>query len=398
MNKKIFFLIDGLADKPYKNTPLRLAKKPNIAQLLPYSFLGKFFPLKKNEWPKTAHASVSQLANLGILGYDVKNIYAKRGPIEAIGSDIEYKNGWLALRFDFGTINEKMRVIDRRAGRNIFGLDEIINDLQKIELEIPFTIQRTYGHRGVIIFKAELSDKISNSDPLKLGKKILKIKPLAKDELSKKTFVFVQKFLDASFEVLKNHPANQQRIEKNILSANYLLTREAGNQLPELIGMPLNPLWRETSGAHIPALVIAENGVIKGTCKLAGFETLTIPEIEPIKQLDFIFNAIKQNYQQYNLIYVHLKGADEAGHDKNCEKKKNVIETFDRYFGNLVSEIGIENFTYIITGDHITDCKTGRHEFGAVPILYINKNIKSNNPQEFSEITAKTLLKNIWDL
>jgi 2,3-bisphosphoglycerate-independent phosphoglycerate mutase len=408
MNKTIFFLIDGLADKIRNNTPLKLAKKQNINKLLPYSFLAKFFPLKKNEWPKTGYASVSQYANLAILGYDIKNLYLKRGPIEAIGSEsdadlrglnsdrrgINYQDGWLAIRFNFGSVNEKMRVIDRRAGRSIFGLDELAQDLQKINFEIPFIIKRTYGHRGALIFKQKLSDKISNSDPLKISKKILKIKPLAKDGLSQKTARIVQKFIDIASVKLKEHPVNQQRIKNGLLPVNCLLLREAGNQLPNLSNASLiNSNLSRTRNR----LVVAENGVIKGTCKLAGFETLTVPEMDLEEQMNFIFDAVKKNSQTYDLIYSHIKGADEAAHDKNCKKKKGVIEAFDKCFSNLITAMEIENFTYIITGDHITDCQTGQHEFGAVPILFINKNIESNNPKEFSEISAREEIKNIWN-
>ena len=385
MNKTIFFLIDGLADKPRGDTPLKLAAKPRINKLLPYSFLAKFYPLTKQEWPESGYASVSQYANLGILNYSVKNLYLKRGPIEAIGSDIEFRNNWLATRVDFGTTDKNLKVIDRRAGRNTWGLNEIVNDLNKIKLDVEFALKHTYKHRGVLILKQKLSDKISNSDPLKTGKKALKIQPLATDKLSKQTAEIVQKFLEISNKQLNKHQINIKRIKKGLLPINYLLTREAGNKLPKL---------RKFSNK---ALVIAENGAIKGTCKLAGFHTLTVQEIELNGQMDFIFDAIQKKAAKYNLIYVHIKGADEAAHDKNCVQKKQIIEIFDKYLGNFIEKFGIDNFSYVITGDHITDCKTGKHEFGAVPILFIGKNNTTNNPKEFSEISAQKQISNIWN-
>ena len=119
MARVIFFLIDGLGD-PGTITPLKLAKKPNINKLLKDSFLANFEIFEKNEWPKEGYASLTGLANLKILGY--KKVKVKRGPLEALGSDIDFENGNLALRVDFATVDKNLKVIDRRAGRNIFGL------------------------------------------------------------------------------------------------------------------------------------------------------------------------------------------------------------------------------------------------------------------------------------
>jgi 2,3-bisphosphoglycerate-independent phosphoglycerate mutase len=377
MARVIFFLIDGIAD-PGEKTPLKLAKKPNINRLLKNSFLANFEIFKKKEWPKYGSASLTGLANLKILGY--KNLKVKRGPLEAIGSDIDFKNGELALRVDFGTVDKNLKVIDRRAGRNTFGFSELEKAIQGILFDVPFHFHRTYGHRGVLIFKERLSSFISDSDPFSINKKVKKIKPLKKDKLSLKTAKIVQKFLDQAYYVLENHPINKEREKRKILKANYLLTREAGNSLPKL-----ENFFRKYGLKN--GLVIAENGALKGSCKLVGFSALTLPEIENIKErYDFYQKGIFENFNKYDLIYLHLKEADEASHDKNFKKKKEFFEFFDNWFSKIYKKF--PQTKYIITGDHITNTKTGKHEFGNVPILIINHKEK-NHPKEFSEIEAK---------
>jgi len=389
MAKVIFFLIDGLGDPGIK-TPLKLAEKPNINKLLKNSFLGSFEIFEKKEWPKRGFASLTGLANLKILGYKIRGI--KRGPLEAIGSDIDFENNQLALRVDFGTVDENLKVIDRRAGRNIFGLNELSKAIQEILFDIPFHFHRTYGHRGVLIFKEKLSPHISDSDPLEKNKKVKKIKALKKDPLTKKTARLVQKFLDQVHYVLENHPINKKRAEKKILKANYLLTREAGNNLPKL-----ENFFKKYNLKN--GLVIAENGVVKGGCKLAGFETLTLPEIEDLKKrYNFYQKGIFENFSKYDLIYIHLKEADEASHDRNFEKKKEFFEFFDSWFDRIYKKF--PQVKYIITGDHLTSTKTGKHTFGDLPILIIN-HWEKNSPKEFSEIEAKKKKiklkpKNLW--
>jgi 2,3-bisphosphoglycerate-independent phosphoglycerate mutase len=377
MARVIFFLIDGLGD-PGINTPLKLAKKPNINGLLRNSFLANFEIFNRKEWPQKGYASLTGLANLKILGY--KNLKVKRGPLEAIGSDIDFENGNLALRVDFATVDKNLKVIDRRAGRNTFGFSELERAINEILFEIPFHFHQTYGHRGVLIFKEKLSSFISDSDPLEKNKKVKKIKALKKDPLTKKTAKIVQKFLQFAHYVLESHPINKEREERKILKANYLLTREAGNNLPKLENFFKK--YNLTNG-----LVIAENGVVKGGCKLAGFDALTLPEIENIKQrYNFYQKGIFENFNKYNLIYLHLKEADEASHDKNFKKKKEFFEFFDSWFVKIYKKF--PQVKYVITGDHLTNTKTGKHTFGNLPILIINHKEK-NHPKEFSEIEAK---------
>ncbi len=379
MARAIFFLIDGLSDRIRLKTPLRLAKKNNIGKLLKNSFLAQFLTLKK--WPKIGSSSITGLANLSILGYDFPITKIKRGPLEAIGASINYRDGELALRVDFATVSKNLKVIDRRAGRNYFGLDQLAKDINSLPFPIPFHFQRTYGHRGVLIFHKKLSPFVSDSDPLRIKTRVKKIKPLENDSLSRKTAEILQEFLDKTHYFLDSHPINKLREKRGFLKANYLLTREAGNFVPKL-----KNFFKKTKFKH--GLVIAENGVVKGGCLLAGFKALTLPEIENLQQRYlFLKEKILENFTKFDLIYIHLKEADEASHDKNFDQKKKFFEFFDKWFGELIKNLP-QNLIYIITGDHITDTRTGKHIFGPVPILIINfKN--PNIPKEFSEIEAK---------
>ncbi len=381
INNVFVLIVDGLADLPKKETPLKKAFKPNINSLLPNSLIFKFFPLTKKQWPKTGYASVSQYANLGILGYKVEKYKIARGIIEAIGSEIKYKDGWLAMRVDFGTVDENLIVIDRRAGRNIYGIDKIVEDINKMDFEIPFLLQRTYGHRGVLIFKKELSDKITCSDPLEKGKKVLRIEPIGKSEKAKESAEIVQKFLDKCYLLMNSHYINLKREKLGLLKVNYLLTREPGNKLIKI------PNFFKKYGFK-NGVAISENGVMKGTCKLAGFDCVTVPEMDTEDQMYFIFKKAVEMKNKYQIVYMHFKGADEAAHDKDFEKKVKIIEQLDKNMNYFLRNINLENSIIILTCDHITDCNSGKHEFGYVPLLLYSPNLKGNE-KDFSEEEAK---------
>ena len=382
--KIIFFLIDGFADFPSSKTPLRLSNKPFLDSLIKKSkvFLTNILPLEKSYWPKYGEASVSGLANFGILGYKIHPELFKRGPYEALGSGIKYKNGWLAFRANFASIDKNFKVIDRRIGRNTYGLDILEKEINRIKLKIPFIFKRTIGHRGVLIFKERLSDKISFNDPLSNNKKIEKIKPLVKSKLAFKTSEIVNEFLYKTYKVLENHPINKERIRKKILPANYILLREGGIKI-----LRLKNFFEKFEFKN--GVIIATLGVDLGTCLSVGFKKYILKESENIdEEFKNVLNGLKNNLNKYELIYVHLKKADEAAHDKNFEKKKEFFEKFDRFFSKIYSD----KIKYAITGDHITSVKTGKHSFGPVPLLFFNSSLV-NKPKEISEIEAIKLGK-----
>ena len=356
MMKILFFVFNGLADFPEDKTPLSEAKKPNIDFLANKGIVGNLQLLKKSDWNEQTRASVSHLANISLFGYDIKNFPLKRGILEAISAGIEMKNGWLALRCDFATIKDGI-IVDRRVGRETYGLDEIAKDLNKIDIGIPFIFERTYGHRAVLVIKEKLSDNFKANDPFSNNLPPKEFK--AKDKEAKKSVEIVKKFLEEATKVLENHKINKERIRKGMLPANYLLFREPGNRI-----IALTPSFRKRF--NVKPLVISERGVMKATCMLAGFDAIEIPEgLDYKKGIRFIFERVEESLPSYDFIYVHIKWTDEAAHDGDFERKKRVIEEFDKYLENYRNFEG----RIVITTDHITSCKTRKHEFGSVPVL-----------------------------
>ena len=122
MRKKIVFIvIDGLADLPINGkTPLMQATKPNLDWLASNGMTGEINLFKKSFWSKIASRSISHLANISLLGYSPEKYNLQRGVLEAVGADLPIKNGELAIRCNFATVDEELRVIDRRAGRNVW--------------------------------------------------------------------------------------------------------------------------------------------------------------------------------------------------------------------------------------------------------------------------------------
>ena len=104
--KIVYVLLDGVGDLPHPDienkTPLQAAKTPNMDKLAKNGKMGEVISVGKGIAPE------SDIAVFNMLGYKFDHTdYAGRGVIEAIGTGIDFKDGDLALRGNFSTLDEK---------------------------------------------------------------------------------------------------------------------------------------------------------------------------------------------------------------------------------------------------------------------------------------------------
>ncbi|MEM7825022.1 MAG: hypothetical protein QXO27_03555 [Candidatus Aenigmatarchaeota archaeon] len=374
MKKIVLLVLDGLADLPISTTLLKEAKKPNLDYLARNGLTGELTILPDSYWRKHGKLG-SHTLNIALLGFDPEKYPLKRGPLEAVGADIPYQEGHLAIRCNFATVNKDMKVVDRRADRNIFGLDEIVRYVnENININAPFIFTRTYGHRAVLIIKRNLSDNISSNDPHEVGKKIKTIEPLSSD--AKESARIVQDFVDKFYDLAETHPKNLERKKYRIMPANYLLVRQVGNKLYDLPNFPKK--WGLDK-----AVCLSENGVMKATCMLADFNAVTIPEMPMKESLEFIFDTLQELMLEYPFVYVHLKWTDQPAHDGDFKRKKEVIEAIDKKLEMFKEFDGI----LILTCDHITSTQYRCHMPGKVPLLVYGKG--KNESKTFDEFSVK---------
>jgi 2,3-bisphosphoglycerate-independent phosphoglycerate mutase len=394
MLKGIFVIIDGLGDLPNKQlggkTPLELAKTPRLDFLATRGELGYMYPVKMGYSPGSDEAIVS------IFGNDLKD--SSRGQLEAIGAGLKLKKGDLALRVNFGTIDnlEKGNVLDRRAGRNLSNKEaRILADaINEIDFPIKFEFVSTVQHRGVLVFRGDYSDKISGNDiSYQKGsseeiQKITDCKPLGKDKKSQETADILNEFMVLSHEVLKNHSINISRRKKGLFPANFLFFRTPGNEKPKL------KQYKNWISTHSMPLEI-------GFSKCSGMENFSFkyPELKGIDAYGNLWDGlkrgvkhsikiIKKNLKKADYVYVHFKETDLPGHDNKPFEKKEMIEYLDKTFFKFVSRIAPpNNIQVIVTGDHSTPCKLKNHSADPVPVLFYNGSIPRE--KKFGEAEAK---------
>lgn len=377
--KTLFIVVDGMADLPIGDdarTPLGEAKKPNLDWFAKNGVTGEMTVIPAKMWGDMAHASISHSAAIALLGYDPAKFNIKRGPLEAVGSDIPYQEGHLALRCNFATVDKDMRVLDRRAGRSTRGLVELARYInENADIGAPFAFMRTYGHRAVLVVKMGLSDKVTTNDPLESGKQAVRISGSGSEGVI--SAKILQNFVDKTHQLIEYHPINSERMASGEPAANYILLREAGNELRDL-----TPHFSKRFG--VKPFCVCEPGAVRGACLLAGFNAILVPELPFEDTLDFIFENVDMAFAEHDFVFVHIKGPiDEASHDGDFEAKRKAIELVDRKMERFRKFDGV----VVMTTDHITSTENRMHMPGKVPVLVYGRG--KDATKSFDEATAK---------
>ena len=397
--KLFFIVIDGMGDLPIKElgnkTPLEFAETPHMDSLAKKGKTGLMYTVGKGIAPE------SDVAVISILGYDPLIYHTGRGIFEAIGTGLSVKNGDLALRCNFATVDTKKRIIDRRVGRDLTAeeakqLSNTINERVHLDsYPADFQFTNTLGHRGVLVIypkKGSLSGKITNTDPAysrfegisvaetKVKMVAKKSEPTDATEEARISAKLVNEFTQKSQKILENHVINIKRASEGKLKANIILTRDAGDTMPKLFSI------NEKYSVNFACL--ADMPIERGIAKLAGMHVVDLPPPSKDLKEDCLLRVEKllaiQSY--FDCFYIHLKGPDEPGHDGKFNVKAQLIATIDEHFlGELLPKINLEDSIICVTADHSTPCKLKAHSDNPVPLLISGNDIKGDRVQGFSE-------------
>jgi len=417
MKKLIFVILDGVAGRPIEEfnglTSLEKAHTPNLDQLAKRGKTGDIIVINEKIAPETDNGMIA------MFGYDPLIYHRGRGPLEACGIGLKFNEGDLAIRCNFGTIEDDI-IIDTRAGR-IEGEDarKLIQSVQKeIKLEsfpVDVNFVHSLNYRSVLILhprEGNLSDQISNTHPgyerksghlelprSRLGNRVFEeCKPLDDKKESKISASLINEFTDKSSEILNNHKINIERKKKSLNPANIVLMRGAGTSFPKFDN------FKKKYGTSW--LCIGDTPAERGIARLLGMdilESLPIPLCDNLSKkssVEDIENAVKKDMQiranelmnhfkDYDCFYIHIKGADPFGHAGLPESKKKVIEEIDKwFFGEIIDYIN-DDIVIAVTSDHCTACSLKAHSADPVPLLISGGGIKPDSVERFGESFCK---------
>jgi 2,3-bisphosphoglycerate-independent phosphoglycerate mutase len=405
MKKILYIVLDGLGDLPIKElgnkTPLEAALTVNMDRLAQSGKTGIVYPVGKGIAPE------SDIAVISLLGYDAHKYYTGRGPLESFAEGLEVNDGDVAFRVNFATVAEDEKTIkDRRVGRNLT-TEEAVALAKEINTKVTlssatFEFKSTIGHRGILVIRGmhqKLSGWITNTDPAyeregvfgvakeKFENIVSVSEPmpgyegdLAAVEASK----LLNEFTEKSIKVLNEAAINKKRVSEGKMPGNLILSRDAGDHLPEF--PPVSSKFNLKFGSFV------QMPVEKGIALLTGIDIIDVPQSTGHLDVDYpVWAKIAlDSIQKYDGIYVHIKGPDEPAHDGDFKKKKESIEAIDKYFfSSLLPKLDISNTIIAITADHSTACAIKAHTADPVPLLVCGGGVKPDGSMSFSEKAAK---------
>ncbi len=356
----VLVVLDGLGDRPIKElggkTPLEAARTPVMDRMAKEGCCGLHYPVSPGITPGSALAHM-QLFNYGV------NERPQRGVVEALGAGLELKPSDTAFRLNFAYVaKDGLTVMDRRAHREVFGIEEMAGALEKHlnknKKKLKFRLVHTLGHRGVLVVKGYKSRApIPDTDPHMEGLKV---------RLGHKLAKWIH---ETSYKFLRKHRLNREREARGFVPANAVLLRGGGRFTP------VSQNFKERNGLN--AFGIAGGAVYLGVARYTGMEAKN----EPDEALRLPAAVRKLTSENFDFAFVHFKETDNASHDGDYRRKIKCIERYDKMLKILLDS----GFTVAVTGDHATPCRLFNHSGDAVPVLFYGRGVPGDAVKQFGE-------------
>jgi 2,3-bisphosphoglycerate-independent phosphoglycerate mutase len=381
----ILIILDGIGDRGQDcfegKTPLHAAYTPNMDYLASIGMNGLYHSLMQGI-PVS-----SETAHFLIFGYDLEK-FPGRGIIEAIGEGVNIRDKDVAVLCHLCSVENRGSQLILTDGRPDLSLNEAFilkNEIKKFKKnDIEVDLIHSKGIDGFLLLRGNVSDQITDSDPIYEGKSVMEVLPIRQKKIvnsAGKTASALNQYLIWCHRTLTGHGINESRKGSNLLPVNALVTQRAGKK-------KTLTSFKEKWGLR--GLSISSGAIYWGLCSELGMDVAKVKDTGNVEEdLKYRLRLAKDAYD-YDFIHVHTKMPDEAGHTKNPWYKKEVIEAIDRAMSVVVNEIlGDKEVLLVVTADHSTASSgTMIHTGETVPLMMIGKYVRKDKVGEFHEITC----------
>lgn len=380
--KYLVVLGDGMADEPIAEiggqTPLTYAKTPAMDALAPKAEIGLAHTIPEGMKPG------SDTANLAVLGYDPKQYYTGRSPLEALSIGVPMKDTDIAIRCNIVTVSEdnlpyeQKTIIDHSSSEISTEDAAVLMDaiLKEMNSEIyQYYVGTSYRHL-TIWADGEVVDLTPPHDIL--GKKIGEYLP-QDDKL--------REMMKRSYDILNNHPLNVERAKKGLNKANSIWFWGAGTR----------PALDSFEGKYgKKGAMISAVDLLKGIAVGAEMTNIEVEGADGTLETnwegkaDAAVKALLEDDMDF--VYIHMEAPDEMGHQGSMERKIKAIEYLDaRVLSTVVEKMNEsgEDYRLLLMPDHPTPIACRTHTSDAVPYLLYDSRKDLQKDQLYNEFDAK---------
>ncbi|MGB8452251.1 MAG: cofactor-independent phosphoglycerate mutase [Anaerocolumna sp.] len=381
--KYIIILGDGMADEPIEElggkTPLEFAVTKTMDQLAKKSEIGLCNTIPEGMKPG------SDTANLSVLGYNPRQYYTGRSPLEALSIGVNMKPTDIALRCNIVTVSddilpyEEKNIIDHSSSEISTEDAAVLLEAVRQELEndtYKFYVGTSYRHL-TIWDKGEVVELTPPHDIL--GKVIDTYLPQD---------AYLKDMMIKSYDILNNHPLNIERAKRGLNKANSIWFWGAGTR-------PALTSFEEKF--HKKGAMISAVDLLKGIAVGADMKVVEVEGADGTLHTNYIGKAmagVKELLENNcEFVYIHIEAPDEMGHQGSIPNKIKAVECLDEKVIKVVKEQMDRSkvpYRMLVMPDHPTPIHCRTHTSDPVPYMLYDNTNELDKSWNYNEAEAKT--------
>ncbi len=380
--KTIIILGDGMADTPIEKlgqrTVLQAARKPHIDRLAALGRCGMFKTV-----PDDLPAG-SEVANLAVLGYDVRAVYEGRGVLEGAAMGVEIGPDDLAMRCNLVCLdgdrlkNHSAGHITTEEGR------ELIAAVQEALGRDGVSFHPGVSYRHLLVVRGGVNELKLTPPHDVPGSPWRDVLPAATGPGGEDTAALLRDLIVRSQAFLADHPINRARVAAGKDPGNSLWPWSAGRK-------PRMKTYQELFGRT--GAVISAVDLLHGIGRYAGFRVIHVPGATGLYDTNYEGKvaAALEAIRDVDLVYLHIEAADEAGHEGNVDLKVKCVEALDERVVRPIVEATAkmsEPVALAVLPDHPTPCALRTHTHDPVPFLIYKPGVAPDAVERYDEVAA----------
>ena len=378
--KYIVILGDGMSDEPIERldgrTPLEAAATPTMDLLASMGEMGMVQNVPSGMAPG------SDVANLSVMGYDPKESYSGRSPLEALSLGIDMDPDDIIFRVNVVTLTDEepyaeKTILDHSAGEISTADARILMEtIQKNFNSGEFQFYPGTSYRHIMIWKK------GRLVPLEPPHDHLT--QVIGDYLPREAVL--RDFMEKSFDLLNDHPLNVSRAAEGKNKANSLWYWGAGTK-------PSLENFQAKTG--LKGAVVSAVDLLKGIAVGSGMQ---------VCQVEGATGSIDTNWEgkaqaaidallkdDCDYVYVHVEAPDEMAHQGLLEEKIQSIEYLDtRIIAPIkaaMEEAG-QDFRMLVLPDHPNPIRYRTHTGDPVPYVLYDSTMQRKTVRRYNEKEA----------
>ncbi|HOD84889.1 MAG: cofactor-independent phosphoglycerate mutase [Planctomycetes bacterium ADurb.Bin126] len=374
--KYAIIIPDGAADVPLDElkgrTPFQAADIPTFDWIATHGRIGTVRNIPK-ELP-----CGSDVAILSVLGYDPRQCYTGRAPLEAAAQGLQVASDEWIFRCNLVTVIDE--VMEDYSAGHISSKEAraLIDDLNRQLAGPRVRFYPGVSYRHLMTFKGDCDVKTIAPHDI-LGQKVAEHLPTGTGADMLRTLT------DRSRDVLGRNEINAVRNDLGENPATQIWLWGQGK-------MPtLEPF---VNRFHLHGAAITAVDLVRGLAKLIGWDCIEVEGATGYVDTNYAGKgqAAVEALDKYDLVLVHVEAPDEAGHNANITGKVQCLEQIDKQIVSPVlkrlQKEGEGNWRILVLPDHPTPCTVRTHTHDATPFAVAGARIASVVSGPYNEDTA----------